>query len=214
MNAFSITTVVVGIFLIVVGVALLVIKVQKSESESFKPIFQGPGRIMVSGPVGLVVIVIGVFCLIISAAAIRADGDSSITPISDHSHGSSSAVGRPSAKLLQPVDGSQVSRSHGFTASGSEASLGSETIWILDYDGGYTVDQEAAVAGGHWSATDQPLGDSSNHLPYGLTMVATFADPTCAKKLAHLNEGNNDYTSELPAGCKLFGEVTVNVTKP
>ena len=213
-NAFSVTMVIVGIFLILVGVALLVIKVQTSESEVFKPIFQGPGRIMVSGPVGLVVIVIGVFCLIISAAVIRT-ANSNNSPSGDHhSQISVSAHSRPSAKLLEPLDGTQVSRSRGFTASGSAVSLGSETIWILDYDGGYTVDQEAAVAGGHWSATDSPLGDSSNHLPYGLTMVAALADPACASKFTRLNEGNNDYISKLPVGCKLFGEVTVDVAKP
>ena len=84
----------------------------------------------------------------------------------------------------------------------------------MDYDGGYTVDQEAAIAGGRWSATDEPLGDASDHLPYSLTMVAALATPSCAKILTQTNATSNDYLEQLPAGCSLFGEVTVNVTTP
>jgi hypothetical protein len=76
------------------------------------------------------------------------------------------------------------------------------------------VDQKAVTTGGRWSAIDQPLGNSSNRLPYSLTMVAALANPSCASTLTKLNKSpNSDYTVQLPAGCKLFGQVTVDVTR-
>jgi hypothetical protein len=218
MNALAIALVAVGIFLVLVGVVLLVIKVQASDSHTYRPIFQGPGRFMVSGPVGLVVIVIGVFCLAFAGVSSKVSGsnnsaDPAITPTLSPIPGSPSPT-MPVGTLTSPVDGARVSRFNGFTARGTVSSLGSNTIWILDYDGGYTVDQKAVVAGGHWSASDHPLGDSSNHLPYNLTMVAALANPTCAAKLTKTNETSNDYLNQLPAGCKLFGQVTVNVARP
>jgi hypothetical protein len=211
MNALVITFVVVGIFLVLVGVAMLFVRIQ-TDTVGARPIFQGPGRIMVQGPVGLVIIVIGVVCLSFSGISYRMNGNNgSQSRVPNHT--SSKRLGLTAA-LTGPTDGTQVSRSQGFTASGVEASLGAYTIWILDYDGGYTVDQEAAVAGGRWSAIDQPLGDSSNRLPYSLTMVAALANPSCAATLAKLNEGNNDYSAQLPAGCRLFGQVIVDVTRP
>jgi hypothetical protein len=225
MNALATTLVAVGIFVVLVGVVLLVIKVQTSDSDTFKPIFQGPGRFMVSGPVGLVVIVIGVFCIVFSIVSYRvAASGNSANPAPSPTHPivtptlspapDSSSFPTPVAALTSPVDGAQVSRANGFTARGTESSLGSDTIWILDYDGGYTVDQNAVVTGGRWSASDYPLGDSSNHLPYNLTIVAALADPACATKLTKTNETNNDYLAQLPAGCAVFGQVTVDVTRP
>jgi uncharacterized membrane protein len=212
MNGPSLTLIIVGIFLILVGVVLLVIKVQTSESEAFKPIFQGPGRIMVSGPVGLVVIVIGVFCLIISAGIFKTA--ESGNPASSPTQSSMApSPHRILATLTSPADGTRVSKSQGFTASGTTTYLGSETIWILDSSSGYTVDQEAVVTGGRWSAVDQPLGDSSDHLPFGLTMVATLANPACAAKLTKISNTRNDFLAHLPAGCKPFGQVTVSVAK-
>jgi len=99
-------------------------------------------------------------------------------------------------------------------AKGTASSLGSNSVWILDYDGGYTVDSRASITDGRWAAIDQPLGDASNHLPYSLTMVAALANPACAAVLTRLDAGSNDYTNSLPQGCKLFGQVTVNVTRP
>src|SRR5262249_32209118 len=103
------------------------------------------------------------------------------------------SVGTASATLKTPTKGTKVSRSKGFTATGTASSLGSDTVWILDYDGGYTVDQEAKVNGGQWSAADYPLGDPSDHLPFPLTMKAVLANPHCATRLNKLSSSKNDY---------------------
>jgi hypothetical protein len=211
MNGSSLTLVVVGIFLILVGVVLLVVKVQTA--ESFKPIFKGPGRIMVSGPVGLVVIVIGVFCLLVAAAVFKPARSGNNTASSSSPTASSPNLNEISPVLTSPSNGTRVSKSRGFTASGTTAYLGSDTIWILDSDGGYTVDQQAVVSGGRWSAVDQPLGDSSDHLPFDLTMVAVLANPPCAAKLTRIGDTNNDFIAQLPPGCNLFGRVMVDVAR-
>lgn len=120
----------------------------------------------------------------------------------------------PVVTLTMPTTGTRVSRSQGFIASGKALSLGSYTVWILDYDGGYTVDQEGTVANGVWSAVDRPLGDSSDQLPYYLTVRVVMADRGCAAKLQATNSTSNDYLTHLPAGCKVITGVTVHVTRP
>jgi hypothetical protein len=116
--------------------------------------------------------------------------------------------------LASPPTDTDVSRSQGFIATGRARSLGTYTVWILDYDGGYTVDQEATVASGQWSAVDRPLGDASDHLPYYLTMRVVTANTKCATKLQQINSTKNDYTQNLPAGCTYISGTTVHVTKP
>jgi len=228
MNALVITFIIVGVFLVLVGVTLLVVKIQVDSDSGFKPIFQGPGKIMVSGPVGLVVIVIGVVCIGFSAVSYKINGSNASansTPTPSNSVATASTTtpapiaGSPSpgkliAALTSPADGTKVSRSQGFTAHGTASPVGTDTIWILDYSGGYTVDQKAVLINGRWSALDQPLGGSSDRLPYSLTMVAALANPTCAARLTHVNETKNDYMTHLPAGCQLFGQVTVSVARP
>ena len=122
------------------------------------------------------------------------------------------SVQTPYAVLQSPGNGALVSQSQGFIASGKAASLGPNTIWILDYDGGYTVDQEAAVYSETWTAVDRPLGDSSDRLPFSLTMRAVVANPHCAEILSQINSTSDDYIQNLPDGCKIIGQVTVKVS--
>jgi hypothetical protein len=123
-----------------------------------------------------------------------------------------SSVQTPYAVLQSPGNGALVSRSQGFIASGKAASLGPNTIWILDYDGGYTVDQEAVVYSETWTAVDRPLGDSSDRLPFSLTMRAVVANPHCAEILSQINSTSDDYIQNLPDGCKIIGQVAVKVS--
>lgn len=197
----------VGLALILVGLILLVAKNQVTNSETSKPTLQGPANIVVTGPVGLILIVIGVGCLMLPAYRVsRNDAPTPphVTPSMDV----------PSATLDHPVEGSVVSRSKGFSASGSVTSSGHYTVWILDYDGGYTIDQQAVITADKWSAVDAPLGDSSDHLPFDLTMVAILATPDCAIRLAEISATENDYTNSLPDGCTIFGRRTVSVSRP
>ncbi len=112
------------------------------------------------------------------------------------------------------MDGTNVSNLNGFIARGKVSSLGPNTIWILDYDGGYTVDQQAMVVGDKWSAVDKPLGDSTDELPFNLTMVAVIGDQGCTTKLADIVDNKDGYTEGLPVGCKTFAKVTVRVSIP
>jgi hypothetical protein len=124
-----------------------------------------------------------------------------------------SSAQTPYAVLQSPGNDALVSQSQGFIASGKAASLGTDTIWILDYDGGYTVDQEASVSSETWTAVDRPLGDPSDRLPFYLTMRAVIANPHCAGVLSQINSTSNDYIQNLPDGCKIIGQVTVKVAK-
>lgn len=116
--------------------------------------------------------------------------------------------------LTYPKDGTRVSKSQGFIASGSAANINPSSLWILDSDNGYFVDQQAKIVNGQWTALDAPLGDSSNHLPFDLTMIVVLANPHCSKILHTTNRTSNDYLKQLPGGCKQIGQVTVNVSKP
>ena len=129
---------------------------------------------------------------------------------------SSSPAGSTFPTLTYPTNGQVVSRSNGFVASGAAPSaLYPDTIWILDHGIEYIVDTEATVSVGSWSAPDHPLGNSSNRLPYDITMVAVLATPHCASQLSALDHTvNGDHTKYLPAGCTQFGQVTVNVAEP
>jgi len=138
----------------------------------------------------------------------------SATPMGTSPSSPTSAPVQAYATLTSPNNGTKVSKQGGFVARGTATSLGPYTVWILDYDGGYTVDQEAAVAAGQWSATDQPLGDSSDVLPFNRTMVAVIADSYCANRLSQIQSTSDDYTQNLPDGCKIVGRVTVDVSRP
>jgi hypothetical protein len=122
-------------------------------------------------------------------------------------------VSSSSATLTYPGKDMQVSRKQGFTAGGTYSSLGSDTIWILDHTDVYYVDTEATLAGGNWSASDQPLGSPSDQLPFPLTMVAVLANPDCARHLSALGHSVSNSTPQLPLGCTQFGQVTLNVSR-
>lgn len=122
--------------------------------------------------------------------------------------------GPPTASLGFPTSKAKVSKEHGFIATGQAKSLGVYTIWILDSHGSYTVDSEAQLAGTKWSAPDFPIGDSSQHPPFNLTLAAVLANQTCANKLYTVLHSNNDYLSQLPSGCTVFTQVNVTVAYP
>jgi len=116
-----------------------------------------------------------------------------------------------------PTQGAPIpSSATGFQIGGKIGSipLGENSIWILDYDGGYTVDQVATISGDKWSAVDQDLGDAGAKYPLNLTVVAVWATPECAAKLAEIANTAEDYTTSLPKGCTKFGTVTVHVLGP
>jgi hypothetical protein len=88
-------------------------------------------------------------------------------------------------------------------------------VWLTDYDGGYTVDNEATVNGdGTWSASDSDLGDPGEALPFYLTVRVILADSQCAATLQATYNTNNDYLTSLPGGCTVVGGVTVRVMTP
>jgi hypothetical protein len=118
-------------------------------------------------------------------------------------------------QLIAPAVGTAVPQAKGFVARGTVRSLGNDTIWLTDFDGGYTVDNEATVNGdGTWSVSDSDLGNSGQSLPFGLTARVILADSHCAARLQATYNTNNDYLTTLPGGCAVVGSVKVQVTTP
>lgn len=127
MTAASITLLVVGILLVIFGVLLLVVKkLQTSDSSTF-PKFQGPGRIIVEGPLGLVVMVIGILCVVFSPVSYKLGGTSgsstlsasptvphsaSPTPTSSSPSPASPASSLPNATITNPPDGASNIAAH------------------------------------------------------------------------------------------------------
>jgi len=123
----------------------------------------------------------------------------------------------PSVAIEIPKTGTAVSDSKGFAAAGTFSSLGTDTLWIFDYDGGtnYTIDEAANVyfSSRKWSAFDGP-GLGSGSLPFSLTMAVVIADSSCNARLNQLSDAQHYNVSSLPSGCDVVAEVTVNVSKP
>ena len=121
----------------------------------------------------------------------------------------------PNVRLVAPTSGTEVSQAKGFTAEGTVSGLGNDTIWLTDYNHGYTVDDEAIVnSNGTWSASDSDLGKPGEVLPFSLAVRVILADTQCAATLQATSSTNSDYLTSLPGGCTVVGEVIVRVTKP
>lgn len=132
---------------------------------------------------------------------------------------SPSSPAPPTFTMDYPRAGSHVSRQAGFTAGGTVTGpLGIYTIWLVDHPSyGYVVDVKATIQdrGLKWQAVDQPLGDSSDHLPYKRKVIAVLANPHCTLALTRLgSSAGGNQTRELPFGCIPVWGTTVNVTKP
>jgi hypothetical protein len=124
-------------------------------------------------------------------------------------------VSGPIVRLTAPSAGASVPEAKGFTARGTVSGLGDYTLWLTDYDGGYTVDTEATVSGnGTWTAADSDLGSPGEVLPFNRTVRLIRADTSCAATLQATSNTNNDYLTSLPGGCAVVAQVTVRVTTP
>ena len=121
----------------------------------------------------------------------------------------------PIVSLTSPASGAEVSRTEVFNVEGTASHLGDHTIWLTDYDGGYSVDDEATVkTNGTWIASDSQVGNPDQTLPFPLIVRVILADTQCATKLQEAMASNEDYLTELPGGCTVAGDVTVRVTTP
>jgi hypothetical protein len=120
----------------------------------------------------------------------------------------------PTVILDTPRTGAKVSVSKGFPVAGTNSPLGSDTIWILDYDGGsdYTVDEAATIFNGKWTAFDGP-GLGTGPLPFPLIMAVILANPVCNTILNQHDVANNYDMSSLPPGCKIISEADVDVSR-
>lgn len=121
MNVLSIALAGVGALLLVVGLLLLLKKLRASDSDTDKPpTIQGPFGITVTGPVGLVLVLIGVLCIafspITNKLASSSNGtepsasptvsDTSSSPTSTPSSSSPSGSSPPSGTIADPPSGS------------------------------------------------------------------------------------------------------------
>ncbi len=121
----------------------------------------------------------------------------------------------PTVSLASSVRGADVSRTKVFHVTGTSSHLGNDTIWLTDYDSGYTVDSQATVyPDGTWEAADSDVGNSGQSLPFPLNLRVILADVECATRLNATMNSNGDYLTALPGGCTVAGAVTVNVTRP
>ncbi len=206
----------VGIVLVLVGAALLVWGRIKGTT---------PARRLITGdPAALVVIIIGVVCVAYAFAFTRSSSKTPVTAASPSVEvtaliSPTATVGSTRPAPTGPVVtmdrlpvGTVIGQKKGLIATGTATDLGTNTVWILDYDGGYTVDDEATVTGTRWRAADLPLGDSTDPIPFTVTVKTVLANPACATALAKLNTTVTDYTKTLPAGCTVVGSITGTVT--
>lgn len=145
MTATSIALLVVGILLVVLGVLLLVVrKLQPTSSDNF-PVFQALGGVKVAGPLGLVIIVIGVVCIASSAFVkptevanvakppVNPTVSRSTSPIPSSSSASRSASpsASPSGTITDPPNGaSNVAANKNLQVSGT----------VQDIPAGYRLD--------------------------------------------------------------------------
>jgi hypothetical protein len=192
-----------GAGLVIVGAALVVAAFFKPPPLGVNARAHGAG-LAFDLPPGVAVIAIGVFVLLLPLFTSATSPPKTSAPTGPAPH----------VTFDSPADGAAVSRRRGFTARGTATALGRYTIWLLDYDGGYTVDDEAAVSDGKWTATDAPLGDETSRIPFTLEVRIVLADAACAGALAKLNATRDDYTAALPPGCAVVGSRTVTVSKP
>jgi hypothetical protein len=124
-------------------------------------------------------------------------------------------VSGPIVHLTAPSGGASVPEAKGFTAGGTVSGLGDYTLWLTDFDGGYTVDTEATVnANGTWTAGDSDLGNPGEAPPFSRTVRLIRADTNCAATLYATSQTTNDYLNNLPGGCTVVAQVTVRVTTP
>jgi len=150
-----------------------------------------------------------------SSPALTAPTSGSSSPQSASSPPKAPVIAEPTVRLIYPSKGTSVPQANGFVAKGTVSQLGNDTIWLTDYDGGYTVDNEATVNGdGTWSASDSDLGDPGEALPFSLTVRVILGDAQCAATLQATENTNSDYLTSLPGGCTVVGGVTVRVTTP
>jgi hypothetical protein len=122
----------------------------------------------------------------------------------------------PSVVLKTPRNGTQVSDSKGFAVTGTVSSLGTDTLWILDYDGGstYTVDEPATVTlSGKWYAFSGPLSQSSGPKAILVTIDVVVANRSCDAKLSQSDNPGLGVILSLPSGCEVVAETTVSVSR-
>jgi uncharacterized membrane protein len=124
MTATSIALLVIGILLVVLGVLLLVVRKLRAPDPEHVPVFQAFGGVKVAGPVGLVIIVIGVVCIASSAFVKPTGATSAITPPASPtvSHSSSppsspaspspSPSASPSGTITSPPNGASNVTAH------------------------------------------------------------------------------------------------------
>jgi hypothetical protein len=121
------------------------------------------------------------------------------------------ATSTPAVAIDTPKSNAEVPVG-GFAVNGtvSVASLGTNALWMLDYNGGtsYTIDESVTVRlSGTWYATEGSLkGDSGP-----LTIAIVLANQSCNSTLANAKESN---LPRLPSGCKPVAETTVNISNP
>lgn len=146
-----------------------------------------------------------------AAPARTGPASSSPLPAASVSAKPTPAGSTPTVKIDSPKNNAEVPVA-GFAVKGtvSASSLGTNALWLLDYNGGtsYSIDEPVTVPiSGNWYATEGSLkGDSGR-----LTIAIVLASRSCNSALSNAKNPN---LPRLPSGCKPVAEATVNVSKP
>ena len=120
-------------------------------------------------------------------------------------------IGSVVASFTAPRNGEHLRQTSGAHATGTVSGLDPTlSLWLFDYDGTYTIDQQAVVTGSRWSATSAPLGNAPT-FPHNATMKIVVATTSCSGTLTHDDAIGNSTLNSLPPGCATRGTVTVDV---
>jgi uncharacterized protein YjeT (DUF2065 family) len=196
------------VFLIAVGLVLVALGLYyllRPPSDKQTITVTGPGSVGINVPVALCMVVLGVALVAGASPGSRwldkQFGGSTAVP-DDPASPSPSDV---RVTVTTPTDRARVS-SDGFGVEGTVTGMRpDETLWLLDYDGGYSVDMMADVAGDTWTATDEQIGTGP------LTVVLVVATPPCADYLNSVGLSDGNYAPRLPRGCAVVARRSVMV---
>jgi hypothetical protein len=223
MNSFSYA----GFGLIILGGIGALIGLLRRGADAGRPVTLRTKVFSIAAPVGVFIIILGIVCLILPNTPLVSSSDphpSTPPPTSASSGQIASRAPSPSAaptvpivptvKITSPIAGTPVSESQGFVVVGTVSDLGGDTIWIVDYYDGYTVDDKATLlSGGTWRASDDNLEGNGYSPPFPVTTDAIIASPACAKALDRTEKSSDNSMDNLPVGCTIADQVVLEVNR-
>ena len=217
---------VLGIALVIVGLILLFVKEGTAESKGF--------GFEVKGPIGVVVLLAGVGCVAgYTWLAQQESGDRKSPEVGAQASPSSAlptVTEPPNLKVVSVKNGEGVTISTavvqgkaGLNFGGSAIELGTDSLWVFDYDPnddryyGASDGPLPVKEDGQWSFVNTPIGaeDASDRgTTYRIVVVRATQD--CSGELGDVrpNADGDVVLETLPAGCTEAAWVNLLKTGP